>query len=314
MGYGDPVTDVCDRRGLVRFAWMSIVAALATMGLKLVAWRITGSVGILSDALESTVNLAAAVMALGVLIFAARPPDEDHEFGHEKAEFFACGAEGALILLAAAGIAIPAWERLRNPMPVEEPGLGLTIAVIASLLNFAVARAMLNAGRRARSITLEADAHHLMTDVWTSAGVLVAVGLVDVTGWLILDPLIALVVALNIVWTGVGLLKRSASGLLDPALPPEEREIIEKALRSALPHEAAYHALLTRQAGPRRYASVHILVPGHWTVDAGHHLLEEVEEEIRRALPDTVVFTHLEPLEDPRSYKDQELFREVGRA
>lgn len=292
---------------------MSIAAAVATMGMKLLAWRITGSVGLLSDALESTVNLAAAGMALGVLIFASTPPDEDHEFGHEKAEFFACGAEGALILLAAAGIAVPAWERLQNPLPVEEPGLGLTIAVAASLVNLWVARAMMKAGKQARSVTLEADAQHLMTDVWTSVGVVIGVGLVGLTGWLILDPLIALAVALNIVWAGISLLRRSASGLMDPALPPGERETIEAAIVRALPSEASYHALLTRQAGPRRYASVHILVPGTWTVDAGHHLLEEVEDEVRRSLPDTVVFTHLEPLEDPRSYVDQALFREAGQ-
>lgn len=297
-----------ERAFLGRFALLSIAAALATMALKLGAWYVTGSVGLLSDALESLVNLAAALLALGVLTVAARPPDVDHEYGHEKAEFFACGAEGALILVAAAGIAVPAWQRLQHPQPVEQVGLGLGISVLASLLNLGVAMVLRTAGRRYQSAVLEADSKHLMTDVWTSVGVVLGVAGVAVTGQLLLDPIVALLVAAHIVWIGAGLVKNAMQGLMDPALEPGERERIEEALRRILPPETSYHALLTRRAGPRRFASVHILVPGAWTVLDGHRLLEQVEGELRRAMPGLVVLTHLEPLEDPVSFEDQEVY------
>ncbi len=295
-----------DRAFLTRFAWMSIGAALITMALKLVAWKITGSVGLLSDALESLVNLAAALMALGVLVAASRPADDTHHFGHEKAEFFASGAEGALILVAAAGIAWPAWNRLLNPQPLEEIGLGLAAAVLASLLNLGVAVTMRRAGRRYQSAVLVADAEHLLTDVWTSVAVVAGVGAVGLTGWLVLDPLLALLVALNIVYTGVRLMREAMHGLMDPALPPEDSEQLLAALLSVLPSEVQHHAFRTRQAGPRRYVNVHILVPGRWTVLEGHHLLEQVEVALRQAVPGVVVMTHLEPLEDPRSFTDQD--------
>ena len=295
-----------DRAFLTRFAWRSIAAALATLGLKLLAWKVTGSVGLFSDALESLVNLAAALMALGVLVAASRPPDETHHFGHEKAEFFASGAEGALILVAAAGIAWPAWNRLLHPQPLEEVGLGLAAAVLASLLNLGVALTMRRAGRRYESAVLVADAEHLLTDVWTSVAVVAGVGAVALTGWLVLDPLLALLVALNIVATGVRLMREAARGLMDPALPAGERDLLLATLQAALPAEAQHHALRTRQAGPRRHATVHILVPGHWTVLEGHGLLERVEEALRQALPGLTVVTHLEPLEDPRSFSDQD--------
>ncbi len=299
---------ISERLSLTRFAWLSIAAALATMALKLGAWQVTGSVGLLSDALESLINLAAALMALGVLFVAARPPDEGHQFGHEKAEFFACGAEGVLILVAAIAIAIPAWNRLQAPQPVEQVGLGLGISVLASLLNLGVARVLRGAGRQYRSAVLEADAQHLMTDVWTSVGVVAGVAAVAWTGWLVLDPLIALLVAGHILYAGAGLIYKAMHGLMDPALPLEEREALEAVLERSLPEGTQYHALLTRQAGPRRFASVHILVPGLWTVQKGHHLLEEVEAAMRAELPGILLVTHLEPVEDPLSFADQELF------
>lgn len=294
---------------LLRFAQLSIVAAIVTIGLKAGAYFLTGSVGLLSDALESLVNLAAALMALGMLTLAARPPDEEHAYGHSKAEYFSSGVEGALILLAAASIAYTAIARLYQPKPIEQVGLGLVISVIASLVNFGVARVLANAGRRYRSITLEADAKHLMTDVWTSAGVLVGVGAVALTGFHWLDPIIALLVAVNIVWSGVQLVRQSALGLLDTAWPTEERTGVMQVLDGYSVQGMKYHSLRTRQAGTRRFMSVHILVPGAWTVQRGHDLLEEIESKIRQMLPEVTVLTHLEPIEDPVSFEDSQLDR-----
>ncbi len=296
-------------RPLTRYAWLSIGAAVITIGLKLGAYWLTGSVGLLSDALESLVNLAAAIMALAMLTLAARPPDEEHAYGHGKAEYFAGGVEGALILLAAASIAWTAVPRLVAPQPLEQIGLGLAVSLAASAINLIVARVLLAAGRRFRSIALEADARHLMTDVWTSAGVLAAVGAVVFTGWQRLDPIIALVVAANIIWTGVRLLRQSALGLLDTALPPEEQVAIDAVLARYRSDEVQFHALRTRQAGARSFMSVHVLVPGGWTVQRGHRLLEQIERDIRAAVPGLTVFTHLEPLEDPVSFEDTRLDR-----
>lgn len=302
------MTGITRRGSLASYAALSIAAALATMGLKLGAWWWTGSVGLLSDALESLVNLAAALIALWVLVASARPPDDDHDFGHEKAEFFASAAEGVLILVAAWAIACQAWERLQAPQPLEAPGLGLAATLAASLVNLGVARVLLRAGREHGSVALEADARHLLTDVWTSAGVIGGVGLAALTGRWELDPLVALAVGAHILVTGASLVRRSAQGLMDPALPPGERGCVETTLRERLPESCTYHALRTRQAGPRRYVSVHILVPGEWSVLRGHQLLEEIEEAIRGRLPGAIVFTHLEPLEDPSSFQDVELF------
>lgn len=299
---------------LTRFAWLSIAAALVTIGLKAGAYLITGSVGLLSDALESLVNLVAAIVALVVLTVAARPPDDDHAYGHSKAEYFSSGVEGTLILVAAASIAYTAAGRLISPQPIEEAGLGLAISVAASAINFGVARVLLRAGRHYHSITLEADAHHLMTDVWTSVGVVVGVALVALTGWQRLDPIIALLVAMNIVWAGARILQRSALGLLDTALPADERRQVIAILDRYVNSEGVqYHALRTRQAAARRFVSVHILVPGSWSVLRGHRLLEQIEEDVRRALPNTTVFTHLEPIEDPSSFEDQTLDRSNSR-
>jgi cation diffusion facilitator family transporter len=294
---------------LARLAWLSIGAAVVTIGLKLAAWRLTGSVGLLSDALESFVNLVAAVMMLVMITIAARPPDERHAFGYDKAEYFASGAEGALILLAAAAIGWAAVGRLLHPQPLERAGLGLAISLLASGVNLAVARVLLAAGRRHHSIALEADGHHLMTDVWTSAGVVAGIGLVAATGWLPLDPLVALAVAAQIVWTGAKLVRRSWKGLLDAALPPAELQAVHAVLERHAAEEIRFHAVRTRQAGARRFVSMHVLVPGAWTVSRGHDLLERIEDEVRRAIPNANLSTHLEAIEDPASFEDQDLER-----
>jgi cation diffusion facilitator family transporter len=295
---------------LTRFAWLSIAAALATIALKATAYFVTGSVGLLSDALESVVNLAGALMALAMLMVAARPPDEMHAYGYSKAEYFSCGVEGALILLAAASIVWTAIPRLITPRPLEQVGAGIAVSVLAAALNFAVARRLLLAGKQFRSITLEADAHHLMTDVWTSAGIVVGIGVVVVTGWTRLDPIIALAVAVNILWTGVQLLRRSVLGLLDATLPPAEQDAIKRVLSGYTRDGIHYHALRTRYAGARSFISFHVLVPGDWAVQRGHDLLERVERDIRAAIPGATVFTHLEPIGDPKAWQDLSLDRD----
>lgn len=295
---------------LERFAWLSIGAAIATIALKAAAWWLTGSVGLLSDALESLVNLAAAVLALSMLRLAAAPPDADHQYGFSKAEYLAAGIEGALIVLAAAAIVLAAVPRLINPRPLETPGLGLGLSIVASAINLAVAQVLIRAGHEHHSITLEADGRHLMTDVWTSAGVIVGVGLVLVTGWLQLDSLVALAVAAHIIWTGIGLVRRSVAGLLDAAISPEEREEVAKLFREySRRHGVAFHALRTRQAGARRFVAFHLLVPDSWTVAHAHQLSEEIESRMRAMVPNASITTHIEPISDPASYDDQELDR-----
>jgi cation diffusion facilitator family transporter len=295
---------------LTRFAWLSIAAALATMALKALAWSLTGSVGLLSDAMESLVNLAGALMALWMLSVAARPPDEDHAFGHGKAEYFSAGFEGALIVIAAISIAVAAVDRLLHPRPIEQVGLGLAVSVVASLVNLGVALVLLKAARAHRSATLQSNAHHLLTDVWTSAGVIVGVGAVALTGWQRLDPVIALAVAANIVFTGGRIVLDSVAGLMDAALPAKEIAVVRQLLDRHAAEGIEYHALRTRQAGALRFVSVHILVPPEWTVQQGHDKLEEIEAEIRRTLPPVTVFTHLEPLGDPAAMDDQDLHRQ----
>ena len=294
---------------LKHYALISIFAALATIGLKGGAYVLTGSVGLLSDALESLVNLLAAIVALWALWVAARPADEEHAYGHTKAEYFSSGFEGALVVIAAASILATAIPRLMDPRPVEDVGVGLAISALASVINLGVARVLFGAGRRYHSITLEADAHHLMTDVWTSVGVILGVGAAAATGWDVLDPLIAIAVAVNVVWTGIGLLRRSMLGLLDTALPEPERRSIAAVLAAHTGDGVQFHALRTRQAGARRFVSLHVLVPGEWTVQRGHDYLERLEEEIRGAVPNSTVFTHLEPIEDPVSWADERLER-----
>lgn len=299
-----------DRSSLRRYATVSIVAALATIALKGGAYLVTGSVGLLSDALESLVNLAAAIVAFIALSAAARPEDEDHRYGHSKAEYFSSGFEGALIMLAAASIIYTSIGRLLAPQPIQQVEIGLGISVVASLINLFVARILFRAGRRHQSITLEADAHHLMSDVWTSVGVIVGVGAAAMTGWHRLDPVIAIAVAVNIVRTGISILRRSLMGLLDTAIPEDLLQKISDIFSRHAADGVRFHALRTRQAGAWRFIDFHVLVPGHWSVQRGHDLLEQIEEEVRGAVPNCSVFTHLEPIEDPASFADVRLERE----
>ncbi len=294
-----------NRASLTSFAWLSIGAALATITLKALAYLLTGSVGLLSDAIESLVNLAGAFMALGMLTIAARPADESHVYGHSKAEYFASVTEGLLILGAAIGIISAAVSRLLQPRELEQLGIGLGVSIAASAINLIVARILLRAGRDRRSITLEADARHLMTDVWTSVGVISGVAVAGLTGWGVLDPLIAIAVALNIIWTGIQLVSRSVGGLMDAALPESERSLIQAVMEKYREKGVNFHALRTRQAAARRFVSVHMLVPGDWTVHDAHHIAEDFESDIRQALEGVVtVFTHLEPEEDELSMED----------
>jgi cation diffusion facilitator family transporter len=302
--------DIQKNRGmLTRFAWLSIAAAFTTIALKAGAYLLTGSVGLLSDAIESIINLVAAGMALWMLTIAARPPDESHMYGHGKAEYFSSSVEGVMILVAAGGIAYTAVERLLNPLPLVQLGTGLGISFVAAVINFIVARILLKAGDNYRSITLEADARHLMTDVWTSVAVIGGVGIVAVTGWQILDPLVALGVAVNIVWTGIQLVRRSVAGLMDASLPEKDQQKIETVLSKYRENGIQFHALRTRQAASRRFVSVHVLVPGEWTVHDSHHIAEDLEGDIRQVIRDAVVFTHLEPVEDEISQDDIHLDR-----
>lgn len=311
----DPQTRLWKRRPLLRspraFAGVSIAAALATITLKMAAYRVTGSVGLLSDATEGVVNLFAAIIAFWMLTLAALPPDEEHDYGHTKAEYFSSGVEGALILVAALSIGYTALDRLQHPQPLDNVWLGLGISTIASCINGAVARLLLSGSRSLHSITLKADALHLLTDVWTSIGVIVALVLIKITGWLILDPLIALVVAANIVWTGARLISESVHGLLDTALPIGELQAIEGILEPYRRDGIAFHAMRSRQSGQRSFLSIHVLMPGDWSIQKGHDICEEIECKIIGALPRITVITHLEPVEDPLAFSDQNLDRDA---
>lgn len=300
------------RAHLTRYAWLSIGAALLTMAIKAAAYLITGSVAFLSDAIESTVNLGAAIVALIALSVGARPPDEDHAYGHGKVEYFSSGVEGTLILVAAAVICVESARRLTDPQPIEQPGLGIVIALLAAAINLAVALVLRRVGRRERSIALEADSQHLLSDVATSVAVIIGVGAVLATGWLVLDPLIGLLVGINLGVAGIRLMRRSVLGLMDTALPADETQAVTEVLGSYASRGARFHALRTRQAGARMFVSMHIQVPGRWTVQRGHRLLEDIERDVRRALPGATVFTHLEPAEDPASWEDQTLDRPEG--
>lgn len=293
-----------NRSHLRRFAWLSIAAAVVTIAFKGAAYLMTGSVGLLSDALESLVNLAGAMMALAMLSVAARPEDDEHPHGHDKAEYFSSGVEGALIVVAAASIAWAAIERFLHPQPLQQVGMGLAVSGFASLINLGVALVLRREGRREHSITLEANAEHLLADVWTSVGVVCGVALVLVTKWQALDSIVALLVAAHIVWTGGSIVVRSVRGLMDQAVPVAEQMAVQDVLERYRAEGADYHALRTRMAGARRFVTVHVLVPGAWTVHDGHLLLERIEADIRAAIPNASVLTHLESLEDPASWDD----------
>lgn len=298
---------------LFRLLWLSVAAAVATITLKTVAYLLTGSVGLLSDAAESVVNLVAAIVAMLALRFALKPADEEHAYGHQKAEYFSAGVEGTLVLVAAVTIGVTAFGRLLDPQPIDSAGVGLAVSAGATLINLAVGLVLLRAGREERSIVLEADGKHLITDVWTSAGVIAGVAAVALTGWEILDPIIALAVAVNIVVTGGALVWRSADGLMDRALDTADRAKVDAVLDDFRRREGIeFHALRSRQAGSRAFVSVHVLVPGAWTVQHGHDLVERVEDDLRAQLPRATIFTHLEPVEDPKSFTDIELDRAMS--
>ncbi|MDT4330050.1 cation diffusion facilitator family transporter [Methylomonas sp. MED-D] len=305
---------------LTAYGWLSIAAALSTIALKSYAYWLTDSVGLLSDALESLINLVAAIIMVIVLSVSARPPDDSHAYGHEKIEYFSSGAEGIMIVLAACSIAFAAWERLWHPQALQQLDLGIAVSVFASLINLTVARILIGVGRSRQSITLEADGKHLMTDVWTTVGILGGIALIAVAnrydrelalahqlglaGWDVLDPLIAFLVAVQIVWAGFQLITRTVAGLMDAAMAPDEvREIIQVLEHYAVERGIAYHALRTRYAGARRFMSVHVLVPGGWSVQQGHDLLEEIESRLMDCFDNIDIDTHLEPIEDLASWE-----------
>jgi len=288
-----------DHRYLEKFLWLSIATAIATVAIKGVAAWITNSVGLWSDAMESTVNLVAAIVALWAIRLSAKPADDNHDFGHGKAEYMSAAVEGTLIFIAAAAIIYSAILRLLNPVAPEQLGLGLVLSTVASALNLGTGLLLVRAGRKHRSITLEADGKHLLTDVWTSVGVLVGVGLVLVTGWTPLDPIVAIAVGINILVTGFGLVRRSVVGLLDGSLPAEEVDIVTEAARTACSScEMKVAQIRTRESGRQRFVYVTLEVPGDWTVRRSHEVADLVEESVDAALPGTVTFVHIEPAAD----------------
>ena len=293
---------------LKKFAWLSVATAVVTIAIKLLAWWLTGSVGLLSDAAESVVNLVASVIALIAITVAERPADDDHQYGHSKAEYFSAGVEGAMIFVAAAFIFYTAIERLFNPQPLDDLGIGLALSMVAAVLNGVVGIVLVRAGARHRSPTLKADGKHLLTDVVTSAGVVVGVALVWLTGWEVLDPVVALLVAVNILVVGYRLVHSSGMGLMDATLPSGDNRAIEEVLdRYREPGRVDFHELRTRESGRWRFVEFHVLVPGRWTVERGHDLVEQVEQEIHAALPYSHITSHLEPIEDARAYNDVHL-------
>jgi cation diffusion facilitator family transporter len=285
-------------RAVRRMAILSIATSLATIALKFGAYFLTGSVSLWSDALESLVNLAAGLVALGALMVAEQPADDRHRYGHDKAEYFSSGVEGALILVAAVSIIWSAGQRLIEPQPLSRLGPGILVAFLAGVMNFATARIMLKVARQHDSITIEADAKHLMTDVWTSVGIIA--GLLIVTAmpqWTILDPLMAIAVGVHIIVTGVALLRRSADGLMDAALPPNEVGKAEALIAAELPVQASFHALRSRKSGTRRFLELHLLVPGSMSVSESHALCDRIEEALTAHLPKAEVTIHVEPNE-----------------
>jgi cation diffusion facilitator family transporter len=296
-----------------RVIYFSIAAALVTMAIKFAAYWITGSVGLLSDALESIVNLVAALIAFIALLIAVRPADATHPYGHEKIEYFSSGVEGTFILIAAVGIIFSAVKRLLHPAPLAHLDLGLALGLAAAATNFLVAQLLLRAARQYDSITIEADARHLLTDVWTTVGVLAALLVVKVTGWTMLDPLIAFAVGGNIIFSGVDLLRRSFHGLMDYRLPAEEISAIETVLGKHIGKQRVYHNLRTRKSGSQRFVDFHLLVPGDMSISEAHALCEQIENEIRQIIPNTTVTIHTEPADELVSYQDAEVSLPYGK-
>lgn len=294
---------------LRRYAWISLIVAVGVIFLKISAYVLTNSISLLSDALESIVNVLGATAAMWALAIAERPPDDEHAYGHDKAEFFSSGFEGALIMVAAFGISGTALWRLFNPAELDVDMIGIGLAVLTSVINFALARWLFVAAKKHESIALEADAHHLMSDVITSIVVVVGVVLVGITQWHWLDPLMAFVVGVNIVRMGWQLVRRSLDGLLDPAFSSTELADVHGILNTFATNDVSFHAIRTRKSGIRRFVSLHVLVPGEWSVQRGHELSEEIESALHAHMANLHVLTHLEPKEDPASFIDIPLHR-----
>lgn len=297
------------RPSLTKYAWLSVGAAIVTIGIKFAAYFVTGSVGLLSDALEGIVNLIAAIIVLITLKIVEQPPDEIHQYGHDKAEYFSSGIEGTLIIIASLSILFTSVQRLLNPQPLEQVGLGLMLAILASGINLGVGKLLIRTGKKHDSIALEADGQHLMSDVWTSVGVVIGISIAFLTGLEWLDPVIAILVGLKIGWAGIQIFRRSSGGLMDTAISTKEKAAVEAVLQAHCQNGIEWHALRTRQAGVRRFISVHILVPGNWTIQEGHDLAEQIETDIRSQFNQCSIFTHVEPIEDPRAFIDQSLVR-----
>ena len=298
------------QESLKKFIYLSIAAAVVTILLKFYAFYLTGSMGFFSDALESFVNLFAAVVALIMLTISAKPADKEHEYGHSKAEYFSSAIEGALIVLAALSILLSAVPRLFDPKPLTNIDIGLVFSLAASLVNLTVSLVLIHNGKKKHSLVLEADGKHIMTDVWTSAGVIAGILVVRFTGIYIFDPIIAIVVAINIIYTGYQLISRSASGLMDASISEEAVKKITAYLDSLKAENIEYHSLMTRQAGQRMFISVHLLVPGWWTVKKGHDYADLIEQSIEDMFEEPVnVSTHIEPIDDPASMNDIGIYR-----
>ena len=295
---------------LIKFAWISIGTAVATISLKIFAYFLTDSIGLLSDALESVVNLVTGLITLIAITIAVQPPDEEHAYGHSKAEYFSSGAEGSLILVAAIVIIVASVNRFIRPQPLQQIDMGIVVSFIAATINFVAARILFRAGEHFHSVALKANASHLMSDVWTSVGVILGVLITVFTEWHLLDPLIAIAVAIRIMISGWQLVHGAILGLMDTALPKDEVSQIEKILKNYRDMNITFHALRTRQSGRQRFVTVHIQVPGYWSVQKGHTLLEKIEAEIRHVLAPVSIVTHLEPIEDPASWEDIHLIRD----
>lgn len=292
-----------------KLAGVSIAASLFTITFKLIAFFLTNSVSLLSDALESFVNLIAATITFFMIRLAHKPPDETHPYGHSKAEYLSSIAEGSFIMLAAGAIIFTAIQRLLNPSPLEAPGIGLIFSVLASIINLVVGLILVKNGKKRNSLALEADGHHLLTDVYTTAGVLIGLAVVYITKAFYLDPLIAIVVGLNIISAGFSIIQKSLAGFMDSSIEKTYRDFIKKTFAEYQAKHIEFHGLRTRTSGSRKFISFHLLVPGAWTVQQAHVLAEEVEKKMRDAIPQSTITTHIEPLEDPVSWADTELDR-----
>lgn len=284
---------------LERFIWLSLSVSIVIFGIKIAAAVVTQSIGLWSDALESTVNVVAAAVALWAMRLSAKPADHNHDFGHGKAEYFSAAVEGSMIFVAAGVIIVGAVSRFFRPVPLEQLGVGLALSALATLINFAVGFLLVRTGRKHRSITLEADGRHLLTDVWTSVGVLIAIALVMLTGWMWFDPIIAILVGANILYTGYGLVRRSVVGLLDGTLPPAEVATVNEVLHQlAGTAKVEIAEIKTRESGRQRFVYATVTVPGDWTVKRSHDLADDVEAAVDKALPGATTFVHIEPGDD----------------